>query len=67
VTLGGKEGTIQANAMKIEDRGKRIVFSGGVVVKYDPPAKDTPLRDAAPATGAVPAAAAPVNTAEGAT
>lgn len=34
------EGLIRARAMRVEDRGKKIIFSGGVSVTLVPPAQD---------------------------
>jgi lipopolysaccharide export system protein LptC len=36
VKISGKEGTINANAMEVIDRGKRIIFTGGVKVTIIP-------------------------------
>jgi lipopolysaccharide export system protein LptC len=36
------EGLIRARAMRVEERGKKIVFSGGVSVTFVPPAPEDP-------------------------
>ena len=37
VVLTSADGTIRANAMTVLDRGKHLLFSGGVSVTYMPP------------------------------
>lgn len=37
--LKSAEGSLKAGAIEIEDRGKRVVFKGGVTVTYLPPAE----------------------------
>jgi lipopolysaccharide export system protein LptC len=61
VKISGKEGTIEANAMEVIDRGKRILFTNGVKVTINPDAlPDEPEGEAkaepAAAAGAKPKA-----------
>ena len=49
VTISGSEGTINANSIRVVDRGKRITFGGGVHLVVNP-TEDDPLTPSDPAT-----------------
>jgi lipopolysaccharide export system protein LptC len=47
VEISGKQGTLRANSMEVTDRGKHVVFRGGVSVTFVPPAElATPPKEA---------------------